>query len=97
VAGGDDEPDGQGCSVKKNLYTRIEVLERASAAARPGQQIGGQSPVEKLRANLHAQGIEQGPKESLAETTARALGISCAELKAQLQERAYAGPGSGLR
>ncbi|SPE35650.1 hypothetical protein SBA6_480005 [Candidatus Sulfopaludibacter sp. SbA6] len=43
-------------------------------------------------------GIVRGPKESLAETTARAMGISVREFRAELQRRAAgitAGPYGG--
>jgi hypothetical protein len=33
-------------------------------------------------------GFERGPNESLAETTARAMGISVGELRAEFQRRA---------
>jgi hypothetical protein len=41
--------------------------------------------IEKMRGILRICGIEQSPTESLAEAFARALGISCRELKARLQ------------
>jgi len=37
---------------------------------------------------LAAWGVERGPNESLAETTARAMGISVREFRAELWRRA---------
>jgi hypothetical protein len=41
-----------------------------------------------LASRLASWGIERGPNESLAETTARAMGISVRELRAESQRRA---------
>jgi hypothetical protein len=41
-----------------------------------------------IAARLAAMGFVLGPNESLAEMTARAMGISCQELRAELQRRA---------
>jgi len=73
--------------MKRSLYARLTGLERACKAASRARsaQLADGSAAEKIRAILAACGIEQSPTESLAEAFARALGISCQELKARLQ------------
>ena len=46
--------------------------------------VPGPSPALLLASRLAAMGIERGPSESLADTTARAMGISFGELRAKL-------------
>jgi len=60
------------------------ALEAMRKAAVPE----GPPAVEVLRAHLARMGIEPEPAESSAETTARAMGISCLELRRQLIMRA---------
>ena len=74
------------------LYGRLAALERTCEAARLAQRsaaLADGSVVEKLRETLHTCGIEQRETESLADTFARALGITTRELKVRLQEIAY--------
>ena len=47
------------------------------------------SPVDWFTQKLHECGIVRAVNESLAEATARALGWTSAELRADLQRRAY--------
>jgi hypothetical protein len=60
------------------------ALEAMRKAAVPE----GPPAIGVLRANLARMGIEQEANESLAETTARAMGVSCQELRRHLQLRA---------
>ena len=48
-----------------------------------------ESPLPRIIEKLTASGFERGPNESWVEVTARALGISCWELKARLEQRAF--------
>ena len=79
----------------KTLAKRLARLETrfgamAEAMRKPDVPSGAQVIAERLS----AWGIVREGNESLAETTARAMGISCQELRAKLQERA-AGVTSG--
>jgi len=75
--------------VRHNLQKRLQNLEKINVLAlKPRMAPSGPSGAEILRERLRALGIEQGPKESLAETTARAMGISSQELDQQLRLRA---------
>lgn len=47
-----------------------------------------QAPTLLLASRLAAMGFVRGPNESLAETTARAFGITPRELRAEFQRRA---------
>ena len=78
--------------MKANLHKRLVQLESVATAARKAREAGQYSgqAVEKIRAFLRAHAIEPLPNESLAETTARALGISCIELRDQLRALACA-------
>jgi len=72
---------------------RIEVQMRpALEAMRKAAVPEGPPTVEVLRANLARMGIEPEPSESLAETTARAMGINCQELPQQLCRYRYLRP-----
>lgn len=58
------------------------------AAQRASAQRGvetGTAARKVIRDLLQAIGVEQEPHESLAETTARALGITCEELRTRLR------------
>ena len=55
------------------LKSRIARIER-SIQRLPAPVVPGQSPALLLASRLAAWGIERGPNESLAETTARAMG-----------------------
>ena len=74
-----------------NLQKRLQNLEKINAGAlriQAEQATSGPSGPEIIREYLRAHGIEQQPHESLAETTARAMGISSQELDRQLRLRA---------
>lgn len=73
--------------MKLKTYKRLEQLEQISAKrarARPGAETGS-SAREKVLNLLRASGFERKPDESLMETLARALGISCGELRDRLR------------
>jgi hypothetical protein len=68
---------------------RVEMKMRpALEAMRKTAILEGPPAIEVLRANLARMGVEQEGNESLAETTARALGVTCQELRRHLQLRA---------
>ncbi len=73
--------------MKRSMHARLVGLEKVRKAANGTRiaQLADGSHVERIRAILRICGIEQSPTESLAEAFARALGISCTELKARLQ------------
>ena len=66
------------------LKSRIDRVEKAIARV-PKPAVVGESPALLLASRLAAWGIERGPNESLAETTARAMGISVRDLRAKLE------------
>ena len=72
--------------MQSKLKSRLAVLEKAMRKLPP--PVLDQSPALLLAFRLAAMGIERGLNESLAETTARALGISPRELRAEFQRRA---------
>ena len=78
--------------MRQNRPRLSNKLEKSRAAARRAAGAGEDpEPARgKLREYLRAHGIEQQPEESLAETTARAFGIDCNELRNQLRARACA-------
>jgi CTP:molybdopterin cytidylyltransferase MocA len=83
--------------VKANLQRRLKQLEQVRAAVVTVASYREQEEEcrlarEKMREWLHAQGAEQGPRESLAEAVARASGITCHELRQQLMEHAAGRP-----
>jgi len=67
--------------LEEQFRPMIEAMRKAAVPEGP-------PAVEVLRANLARMGIEPEPNESLAETTARAMGINCQELRQQLMMRA---------
>ena len=67
--------------ISRKLAKRLEQLE---ARRKPAPAVEGQSAVHLLVSRLAAWGIERAPNESLAETTARAMGISTSQLRAKL-------------
>jgi hypothetical protein len=67
----------------RRLEERLRPALRAVAAIDP-------TVTDRLRGALAAAGFVAGPVESLAEVWARAMGISCIELRAQLERRAAA-------
>jgi hypothetical protein len=77
--------------MRQGLYRELEEMERIEAAAR--QARAGRDRlcgVEMLRQLLSRHGIGQLPGESLAETVARAAGISAWELRDLLWKSAQA-------
>jgi hypothetical protein len=76
----------------KALSRRLRRLENQFAlamAARPKPAVPpGPSPTEWIIHKLAEWGIVRGPNESLAETTARALGWTPIQLRGYLQNRA---------
>ena len=78
--------------MKQQLHRRLAELERVSEArARENPPDSGPPAIEIIRHYLRSRGIEQGPLESLAETFARSLGISCRELDERLRAGTLAG------
>jgi hypothetical protein len=69
--------------MQSKLKSRLALLEKAMRKP-PAPTVFSQSPALLLAARLAAMGIERGPNESLAETTARAMGITVRELRAKL-------------
>src|ERR1039458_4982913 len=70
--------------MQSKLKSRLAILEKAMRkVASPA--VPCESPALVLASRLAAMGIERGPNESLAETTARAMGISARELRAKLE------------
>ena len=75
--------------MRQRLYQRLERLEEEHARAlellqRGNPEVG--DPLAKFEWFLRLCGIEQGSDESLAEATARAIGISYRELVRQISE-----------
>jgi hypothetical protein len=69
--------------MQSKLKSRLALLEKAIRKL-PPPAVPGPSPALLLTARLAAMGIERGPSESLADTTARAMGISVGDLRAKL-------------
>ena len=69
--------------MQSKLKTRLAVLEKTMRGRQPAEVLD-QSPALLLASRLAAMGIERGPSESLADTTARAMGIDARELRAKL-------------
>jgi hypothetical protein len=76
--------------VRQKLCRRLEEPEKISLAAaqRTDYRESADAALEKIRALLRANNFPQEPKESLAEATARFLGISPRELDNRLTQRA---------
>jgi hypothetical protein len=76
--------------MRQKLCKRLEDLERISAAAasRTDNRESADAALETIRTLLRVNNFQQGPKESLAETFARFLGISPRELENRLTQRA---------
>jgi hypothetical protein len=69
--------------MRSRLKERLRKLEEAiKPVAEPCP-----SPAAEIAAGIAAWGFVPGPNESLAETFARALGISSRELRAQIMAR----------
>ena len=73
--------------MQSKLKSRLALLEKAMRKVAP-PAVPCESPALLLASRLAAMGIARGPNESLAETTARAMGISVQELRAEFQRRA---------
>ena len=69
--------------MQSKLKSRLVTLEKAMRKL-PPPAVPSQSPALLLASRLAAMGIERGPRESLADTTARAMGIDARELRAKL-------------
>jgi hypothetical protein len=69
--------------MQSKLKSRLAILETTMRKL-PPPTVPSQSPVLLLASRLAAMGIERGPSESLADTTARAMGIDARELRAKL-------------
>jgi hypothetical protein len=76
--------------LEQRYQTALEVLRRASGPAGP-------SATEVLAATLADMGVERGAHESLAETTARAMGWTIPQLRQELQFRAAGGASQAAR
>jgi hypothetical protein len=76
--------------VRQKLCKRLEDLERigAAAASRTDSRESADAALETIRTLLRVNNFQQGPKESLADTFARFLGISSRELADRLEQRA---------
>jgi hypothetical protein len=75
--------------MKKNIYRRLEELERIQAAAvRAKAQYAEPSSADVARELMSKFGVEPLPGESQAGALARAAGISNLELKDLLRARA---------
>ena len=73
--------------MQSRLNSRIAQLEK-SVRKPPAPTVFDTAPALLLASRLAALGVERGHNESLAETTARAMGISVQELRAELLRRA---------
>jgi hypothetical protein len=69
--------------MQSKLKSRLAILEKAMRKVAP-PAVPCESPALLLASRLADMGIERGPTESLAETTARAMGITVRELRAKL-------------
>ena len=81
--------DGEGRM--KALITRLRRLESRFGSTIAAMRPPCPSPAPLIAAVLDRWGIVQGANDSLFETFARALGLSCRELRAELMRRANQG------
>jgi len=73
--------------VFRRLHKLEQVQEKVLAAIRSRErQDDGDRAIHKFELFHQMRGTEQGPLESLFEASARALEISCDELREQLEE-----------
>jgi hypothetical protein len=77
-------------AISRRVHRLEGQLRPALEAMRKAAVPPGPSAAELIRANLARMGIDQQGDESLAETMARAMGISCQELRRYLHLRALA-------
>lgn len=75
--------------MNSRLKHRLERIEEATRRRTPPAEC--QSAVPYFESWLSARGIERGHSESMAETTARVMGISVRELRVELM-RLASGP-----
>jgi DNA-binding transcriptional regulator YiaG len=73
-------------TVKSRIARLEETHQRKVRANDRSFEEDSAAAIEKVQQYLSEQGIQQSPEESLAETFARALGISTDELKKWLME-----------
>ena len=81
-----------GGGVRQKLCRRLEDLEKTASAAsarRAASNGGSAAFIEEVRAILAENGFQPEPKESLAATFARFLGISLRQLDQELMDRAH--------
>jgi len=76
--------------MRQRLDRRLRELEKARARARTlaegrDRKVGLDRALSRFRLFLRMRGVDQGPNESLAEASARALEISGRELRKQLE------------
>ena len=71
--------------MRRGVLRRIESLERSVVAPSPERQEGTRPVIEMIGEWLAAGGVTQEPRESLAETFARALGTTSRELQNRLR------------
>ena len=71
--------------MRASLKSRLDRIEKALPKPEP-PPVPSAAPL--IAARLAALGFELGPNESLAEMWARAMGISCAQLRADLHRHA---------
>src|SRR5882724_2909295 len=73
---------------RASVHRRLAALERIWRGRISGydSQAPDGSHLEIVRAILLARGVQQSPTESLAEAFARALGLTCRELRVRLQQ-----------
>jgi hypothetical protein len=81
--------------MRQKLCRRLEELEKIGAAAAAQREwlisrASAELALEKIRTLLRLNNFQQEPKESLAETFARFLGINSRELQQRLMQPAYA-------
>ena len=74
--------------MRATMKRRLDRIERRIPKPPPPES---ESAVPIIKGWLAAWGVVPGPKESLAETTARAMGISVKELRSRLLLGAYGG------
>ena len=77
--------------MRQRLYQRLQGLEAHQAVVQAQTDSREREArlakyLERVRLFMRVCGVEQGPRESLMEAWARALGISSRELRAQIQE-----------
>jgi hypothetical protein len=72
----------------KTIARRLRRLEERLRPARCATARYDPQATDRLRGTLAAAGFVAGPVESLAEVSARAIAITCVELRTLLEQRA---------